>query len=446
MKRATVAIVGRPNVGKSTLFNRILGRRDAIVGEQPGITRDRHFALAHWGGKRFWLVDTGGWLPGTEDPIGEAIRRHVQRAIEETDLVLFLVDCREGPQPVDQEIAEILRPYSQRVLLVANKADDLPDTTAHHAFYTLGLGEPIPISAATGKGTGDLLDRVASRLPELQGEEEPGAINVAVIGRPNVGKSSLVNRLLGEERSIVAPQPGTTRDAIDSLLRYHGRVLNFIDTAGLRRRSKVIDEIEFYSALRAERAIERADVCVLVVDATLGVEGQDLRIARRALERGCGLVVVVNKWDLIPDKEAGTALRGERTVKERAPELEGIPFVYVSALTGLRVRRILDLVLTVAEQRERRVTTAEVNRLLRELVERNQPPQKGGREVKLLYASQIGVAPPTFAVVSNRPDDIPESYRRYLVRGFREAWGFEGVPIRIRFKRKQSKRAKRDQV
>jgi GTP-binding protein len=227
-------------------------------------------------------------------------------------------------------------------------------------------------------------------------------------------------------------------------LRYQGRALNFIDTAGLRRRSKVIDEIEFYSTLRTERAIERADVCVLVVDATLGFQSQDLRIARRALEQGCGLVVAVNKWDLIADKDAGTAARGERAIKERAPELQAIPFVYVSALTGLRVRKILDLVLSVAEQRERRVATAEVNRLLRELVERNQPPQKGGREIKLLYASQIGVAPPTFAVVTNRPDDIPESYRRYLLRGFREAWGFAGVPIRIRFKKKRSKGARRE--
>jgi GTP-binding protein len=444
VKRATVAIVGRPNVGKSTLFNRIVGRRDAIVSEQPGVTRDRHFSPASWRGKHFWLVDTGGWVPGKGDAITEAIRRHVERAIAEADLVLFVVDCREGLQPVDQEIAQILRPYGDRVILVANKADELPDTTAHHAFHSLGLGEPIPVSAASGKGSGDLLDLVASRLPELSAPQDPGAINVAVVGRPNVGKSSIVNRLLGEERSIVTPEPGTTRDAIDSLLRYQGRALNFIDTAGLRRRSKVIDEIEFYSTLRTERAIERADVCVLVVDATLGFQSQDLRIARRALEQGCGLVVAVNKWDLIADKDAGTAARGERAIKERAPELQAIPFVYVSALTGLRVRKILDLVLSVAEQRERRVATAEVNRLLRELVERNQPPQKGGREIKLLYASQIGVAPPTFAVVTNRPDDIPESYRRYLLRGFREAWGFAGVPIRIRFKKKRSKGARRE--
>lgn len=444
MKRATVAIVGRPNVGKSTLFNRIVGRREAIVSEQPGVTRDRHFSQATWRGRQFWLVDTGGWVPGKGDAITEAIRRHVERAVAEADLVLFVVDCREGLQPVDQEIARVLRPHAERVILVANKADALPDTTSHHVFHSLGLGDPFPVSAASGKGSGDLLDLVVSRLPQIQPVQEHGAIQVAVVGRPNVGKSSIVNRLLGEERSIVTPEPGTTRDAIDSLLRYRGRLLNFIDTAGLRRRSKVIDEIEFYSTLRTERAIERAQVCVLVADATLGVQSQDVRIARRALEQGCGLIVAVNKWDLIADKDAATAARGERAVKERVPELQAIPFVYVSALTGLRVRKILDLVLSVAEQRERRVATAEVNRRLRELVERNQPPQKGGREVKLLYASQIGVAPPTFAVVTNRPEDIPESYRRYLLRGFRQAWGFEGVPIRIRFKKKRSKGAKRN--
>lgn len=444
MKRATVAIVGRPNVGKSTLFNRIVGRREAIVSEHAGVTRDRHFSQATWRGRQFWLVDTGGWVPGKGDAITEAIRRHVERAVAEADLVLFVVDCREGLQPVDQEIARVLRPHAERVILVANKADALPDTTSHHVFHSLGLGDPFPVSAASGKGSGDLLDLVVSRLPQIQPAQEHGAIQVAVVGRPNVGKSSIVNRLLGEERSIVTPEPGTTRDAIDSLLRYRGRLLNFIDTAGLRRRSKVIDEIEFYSTLRTERAIERAQVCVLVADATLGVQSQDVRIARRALEQGCGLIVAVNKWDLIADKDAATAARGERAVKERVPELQAIPFVYVSALTGLRVRKILDLVLSVAEQRERRVATAEVNRRLRELVERNQPPQKGGREVKLLYASQIAVAPPTFAVVTNRPEDIPESYRRYLLRGFRQAWGFEGVPIRIRFKKKRSKRAKRD--
>lgn len=439
MRRGTVAIIGRPNVGKSTLFNRLVGGRVAIVGERPGVTRDRHYAPVEWQGRRFWLVDTGGWTRAPGDRLGEAVRRHVELAIQQADLILFLVDTREGVHPADQEIAELLRPYSARLLLVANKADDLPHSTAHHAFYQLGLGDPLAVSAATGKASGDLLDRVAERLAEPQGPEETTGIQVAVVGRPNVGKSSLVNRLLGEERSIVAPEPGTTRDAIDSPLRYRGLILNFIDTAGLRARSKVIDEIEFYANLRTERAIERAHITVLVVDAEAGVQVQDLRIAGLALERGSGLIVVVNKWDLITGKEPQTAARGEGAVRERAPSLHGIPFVYVSALTGQRVRKILDLILAVASERERRVPTAEVNRVLRELVRRQQPPQRGGGEVKLLYASQIGTAPPTFAVVTNRPQDLPQSYRRFLLNGFREAWGFSGVPIKLRLRRKREK-------
>jgi GTP-binding protein len=438
-----VAIVGRPNVGKSTLFNRIVGGRPAIVGEQPGVTRDRHFAKAEWQGQEFWLVDTGGWIPGRDDSLSAAVRRQVTHAIQEADVILLVLDVLQGVHPADQEIAELLRPQASRVLVVANKADDLPDTTAHHAFHELGLGEPHPVSAATGKGSGDLLDRVAELLPRIPPTDEPDSVQVAVVGRPNVGKSSLMNRLLGEERSVVAPEPGTTRDAIDSPLRYHGRILNFIDTAGLRRRSKVVDEIEFYSTLRTERAIEEADVCVLVVDASLGLHTQDLRIADGALEHGAGLIVAVNKWDLIEEKESNTGRMGELVVKEGAPSLAGVPFVYVSALTGLRARKILELILEVADQRQRRIATAEVNRTLRDLVQRNQPAQKAGREVRLLYASQVGTAPPTFALVSNHPDAISDSYRRYLLNGFRAAWGFSGVPIRLQFRQKRG-RAKRE--
>jgi GTP-binding protein len=439
VKRATVAIVGRPNVGKSTLFNRIVGGRPAIVGEQPGVTRDRHFARAEWQGQGFWLVDTGGWIPGGEDSLSAAVRRQVTHAIQEADVILLVLDVLEGVHPADQEIADLLRPLASRVLVVANKADDLPDTTGHHVFYELGLGEPHPVSAATGKGSGDLLDRVAELLPRVPAPDEPLAVQVAVVGRPNVGKSSLMNRLLGEERSVVAPEPGTTRDAIDSPLRYHSRILNFIDTAGLRRRSKVVDEIEFYSTLRTERAIEEADVCVLVVDASLGLHTQDLRIADGALEHGAGLIVAVNKWDLIEEKESNTGRRGELVVKEGAPSLAGVPFVYVSALTGLRARKILELIVEVADQRQRRIATAEVNRTLRELVQRNQPAQKASREVRLLYASQVGTAPPTFAVISNHPDAVSESYRRYLLNGFRAAWGFSGVPIRLQFRQRRGR-------
>jgi GTP-binding protein len=266
------------------------------------------------------------------------------------------------------------------------------------------------------------------------------AINVAVVGRPNVGKSSLVNRLLGEERHLVAPNAGTTRDAIDSVLRFQGKTLNFIDTAGLRRRAKVEDDLEFYSTLRTERAIDRAHVCVLVVDATVGMHNQDLRIATQAWDKGCGLIVLVNKWDLVEEKDANTARAGQDALIAKAPFLRYVPFLYVSALTGQRVRKVLDQIIEVAAGRELRVPTAEVNKVLAALIERNAPPQKPGEEVKLLYASQIGTAPPTLAIVSNRPDEVPESYQRYLAHGFREAWPFAGSPLRLKFTRRGSRR------
>jgi GTP-binding protein len=437
--KPTVAIVGRPNVGKSTLFNRIVGGRPAIVSERPGTTRDRHFGDAEWGGRAFWLVDTGGLVPDSNDSMDRAIRQQVDFALAESDLILFLVDGREGVTPLDRAIADRLRKAGRQVLLAVNKLDDLERSTAHFDFYDLGFGEPHGVSAGVGKGSGDLLDALVERLPPRDPREGEEGINVAVVGRPNVGKSSLVNRLLGEERHVVTPDPGTTRDAIDSLLRFRGTALNFIDTAGLRKRAKVEDDLEFYSTLRTRRAIERAHVCVLVVDATLGLHTQDLRIATEAWERGAGLIIVVNKWDLVAEKDANTAHRGQEELIEKAPFLRYVPFLYVSALTGQRVRNLLDLIVEVAQARDVRVPTAEVNRLLEELVERAAPPQKPGDEVKLLYASQIGTAPPTFAIVTNRPDDVPESYQRYLVHGFRAAWPFPGSPLRLKFTRRGSK-------
>jgi GTP-binding protein len=360
-------------------------------------------------------------------------------AIEEAELILFVVDTREGIHPADQEVAELLRTSRDRVLVVANKADDLPHNTEYHAFHALGLGEPFPVSAAIGKNSGDLLDRVVSRLAPRKIEPDENTIQVAVVGRPNVGKSSLMNRLLGEERAVVTPDAGTTRDAIDSPLAYQGLTINFIDTAGLRKRSKVAEDVEFFSTLRTEQAIERADVCVLVVDAADGLHTQDLKIAERAWEQGTGLVVAINKWDLISEKESNTAVRGQKQVTDRAPFLEAVPFLYVSAITGQRVHKLLEAIVTVAEARKQRIATAEVNRALRGLVDRNQPPQAPGREVKLLYASQISSAPPTFAVVSNWPDEIGDSYQRYLINGFRAAWGFAGTPIRLKLRRKRGR-------
>ena len=433
----TVAIIGRPNVGKSTLFNRLIGGRDAIVDARPGVTRDRHFGAAEWNGRRFWLVDTGGMVPGAHDQLNRAIRTQVEAAVAASDVVLFLVDVEEGVHPADVEIAQYLRKARGPVILVANKADQLPKDTRHLVFYELGLGDPFPVSAAVGKSSGDLLDRVVELLPAAPEASEEAEIHVAVVGRPNAGKSSLVNRLLGEERLVVAAEPGTTRDAIDTPLRYHGRTLVFIDTAGLRKRSKVEDDIEFYSTLRTSRAIERADVCVLVVDAKDGMHVQDLKIANDAWERGAAIVIAVNKWDLIEEKDTNTAVRGERELKERAPFLQFIPFLYVSAKTGQRVTRLLELIVEVVEEREKRVPTAEVNRVLETLLERQQPPQPVGESVRLLYASQIGTAPPRFAIVSNRPEAVPESYTRYLLNGFREAWAFTGSPVNIKFRRKR---------
>src|SRR3954466_8445021 len=382
MSKPTVAIVGRPNVGKSTLFNRLLGGRPAIVSEHPGTTRDRHFGDAEWQGRRFWGGDTGGLGPGSDDSMDRAIRQQVDFALDESDVILFLVDGREGIHPLDEAIAERLRKAGRPVLLAVNKLDNLEHSTEQYAFYSLGFGDPLGVSAAVGKGSGDLLDAVVERLPPYDPAEADETINVAVVGRPNVGKSSLVNRLLGEERHVVAPQAGTTRDAIDSVLRYNGKNLNFIDTAGLRRRAKVEDDLEFYSTLRTERAIERAQVCVLVVDAVVGLHNQDLRIATEAWDHGCGVVVVVNKWDLVGGKDANTAKRGQDELIAKAPFLRHVPFVYVSALTGQRARKVLDLILEVAEYRERRVPTAEVNRVLAALLDRSAPPQKPGEEVK----------------------------------------------------------------
>jgi GTP-binding protein len=440
MSKPTVAIVGRPNVGKSTLFNRILGGRPAIVSERPGTTRDRHFGDAEWQGRRFWVIDTGGLLPESDDSLDRAIRRQVEFALDESDAVVFVVDGREGLNPVDRAIADRLRKAGRPVLLAVNKLDNLEQSTEQYGFYSLGFGDPVGVSAAIGKGSGDLLDAVVERLPPYDPAEDEETINVAVVGRPNVGKSSVVNRLLGEERLVVAPEAGTTRDAIDSGLRFQGKTLNFIDTAGLRRKAKVEDDLEFYSTLRTERAIERAHVAVLVVDAAVGLHNQDLRIATQAWDEGAGLIVLVNKWDLIEEKDANTARQGQEALVAKAPFLRYVPFLYVSALTGQRVRKVLDLIVEVAEGRERRVPTAEVNKVLATLIERNAPPQKPGEEVKLLYASQIGTAPPTLAIVSNRPDDVPESYQRYLAHGFREAWPFTGSPLRLKFTSRGSRR------
>lgn len=436
MKLPVVAVVGRPNVGKSTLFNRVLGERIAIVEDRPGVTRDRNYGRAEWAGRTFYLVDTGGMVEGSDEPMDRLIRHQVLAAIGEADVLVQVVDGKAGPHPLDYAIAEHLRRTAKPAILAVNKVDNLgaPTATAHHDFWDLGLGEPYPVSSLSGKGSGDLLDLVVEHLPEVEGEEEE-SLRVAVIGKPNVGKSSFVNRLLGEDRLVVSDVAGTTRDAIDTPMTYHGKRFVFIDTAGLRRQAKIEEGVEFYSAIRTERAIERSDVCVLLMDATEPTHVQDLKIAEKAWEAGRGLIIVANKWDLV-EKETMTAPNWEKGLRERAPYLKWVPVIFTSAVTGQRVHRILEMIQEVQEQRTRRVSTHEVNDVLLALVTRAKPPAYQSHPVRFYYGTQVSVAPPTFVLWSNHPDGVPESYLRYLQNGFREAWGFEGSPIRIHLRQR----------
>ncbi|MFL5605393.1 MAG: ribosome biogenesis GTPase Der [Gemmatimonadaceae bacterium] len=434
MSAPVVALIGRPNVGKSQLFNRIIGEDEAIVSEEAGTTRDRHFSKAEWNGRSFWLVDTGGLSDDPHLPMDLEIRRQVATAVEEADLFLFVVDAQIGVHPSDAKVADMLRSSGKPWLLVANKVDD-PAKTDFYEFYRLGAGDPFPVSAINGKNSGDLLDEVVNRLPESVPEDED-ALRVAVVGRPNVGKSSFVNKLLGEERLVVSDIAGTTRDAIDTPMNYHGRKLIFVDTAGLRRQTKISDGIEFYSSLRTRRAIERANICVLLIDATEGeFHNQDLSIANMAWEAGRGLIVVVNKWDLV-EKDDKATHKFEKKAQEKAPFLKHVPFLFTSALTGQRVSKILDLIQLVDEQSKTRISTSQVNERLSELLARRQPSQAAGREVKLNYATQVSVAPPTIAFFGNHPDLVEEHYIRFLHNGFREAYPFTGNPLRILMRRK----------
>ena len=434
MNVPVVAIIGRPNVGKSELFNRIIGEHTAIVSEEAGTTRDRNFARAEWAGHAFWLVDTGGINDDQRSPMDVEIRRQVDNAIGEADLLLFVVDSKAGLHPVDHHVAELLRGSGRPWMLVANKVDD-PKDTSFYEFYNMGAGDPVPVSAINGKGSGDLLDVVVGRLPTVPAEQD-SAMRIAVIGKPNVGKSSFVNRLLGEDRLVVSENPGTTRDAIDTPMKYHGKDLVFIDTAGLRRQARLDDGIEFYSSLRTRRAIERSDICILIIDAAEGeIQNQDLKIAALAWEDGKALIVVVNKWD-IAEKDDKAAAKYEKASGEKAPFLKFVPFLFTSARTGQRVAKVLDVIMKVAEERQTRIPTSAINERLAELLARRQPPQAAGREVKLNYATQVEVAPPVIAVFGNNPDLVEEHYIRFLHNGFRETYPFEGNPLRILMRRK----------
>ena len=430
-----LALVGRPNVGKSTLFNRICGHRKAITDGRPGSTRDRNYAQVSWQGRAFEVVDTGGLLLGTDDPLlGPAVEQ-ARRAIEEADVVLFVVDARAGLLPDDEAIARQLRREGKRVLIVANKSE--AGEAANVDFARLGFDAALAISAEHGQGIGDLLDAALAGLPKLEPEADAQQpIALALVGRPNVGKSSLLNRLVGRERAVVSPIPGTTRDTVDELFERGGRTYRLVDTAGIRRVRLLKENVDHVSVVLARRAIEQAHVAVLVLDAESGLREMDAAIAGELVESGTGVVIAVNKWDLAAKGLQRRAF--EADVREALKFLPWAPLVFLSARTGQGIGPLLDAVDRVHAARGTRVTTGELNRLLARAAEANAPKaQKGGQPVRILYASQIGTAPPTFAISINHPVDLHFSYRRYLENRIREAFGFEGTPIRLKVRHRR---------
>ncbi|MCL5290494.1 MAG: ribosome biogenesis GTPase Der [Eubacteriales bacterium] len=439
MPNPVVAIVGRPNVGKSTLFNRVVGGRVAIVEDTPGVTRDRLYQNAEWSGRSFTLVDTGGLDFRDEGEIIKGVRRQAELAIDESDVVLFVVDARQGLTPVDEEVAALVRRSGRPAILVANKVENYKSVDQIYDFCRLGLGDPLPVSAAEGLNTGDLLDRLVTLLPPDAGEEyAPDVIKIAVIGRPNVGKSSLVNSILGEDRVIVSTIPGTTRDAIDTPFERDGRHYVIIDTAGMRRKSKVDVPTEYYSVVRALRAADRSDVVLVVIDAYAGVTEQDKRIAGYAHDGGKAIVLIINKWDLV-EKDHRTMDRYTETIRQELGFIQYAPLVFTSALTGKRVNRVLETVDFVADKHSTRIATPDLNALIREAVRQNPPPSDKGRRLKVLYVTQAGVKPPKFVLFVNDPELMHFSYLRYLENQLRSAYGFEGTPVRFVLRKRESR-------
>ncbi|MGB0089494.1 MAG: ribosome biogenesis GTPase Der [Planifilum fulgidum] len=430
-----VAIVGRPNVGKSTLFNRIAGERIAIVEDKPGITRDRIYAQGEWTGKRFHLIDTGGLEFGGEDVFIDHVRHQVELAVDEADVIIFVVDGREGLMPSDEEVATWLHRADKPVVLAVNKADNRRLREDMYEFYSLGFDEVIPISALHGTGTGDLLDAVVSRFPDREEEVfDEDTIRVSVIGRPNAGKSSLINAILGQERVIVSPIPGTTRDAVDTPLHRDGQDFVLVDTAGIRKRGKVYESTEKYSVLRALRAIERSDVALIVLDGERGIAEQDKRIAGYAHEAGCASIFVVNKWDAV-EKDDKTMDRFRREIMKAFSFMDYAPILFVSAKTGQRVHKILPAVQEVAEQHAMRVSTSVLNQVLTDAMLTTPPPSERGKRLKIRYGTQVSVKPPTIVLFCNDPELAHFSYLRYLENRFREAFGFRGTPLHIRLRK-----------
>lgn len=437
MSKPILAVVGRPNAGKSTFFNRIIGERKAIVEDVPGVTRDRIYAETEWNGREFAIIDTGGIEASTDDPILSQMRDQAVVAMDMADLILFMVDGKEGLTTADIEVGAILRRTGKKVILVVNKIDNpskMPDTI--YDFYELGLGEPIPISSANMLNIGDLLDEIVSGFPDKDYEADEENIKLAIIGKPNVGKSSLVNALTKENRVIVSPIAGTTRDSIDTPFSFEGNDFTLIDTAGLRRRSKVYDSIEKFSVIRAIAAIERCDICILMIDAMEGITEQDKKIAGIAHEAGKGMMIVINKWDLV-EKETNTMRDYERKVRAELLFASYAPILFTSVLQGRRIYDILRKAATIQEIRMRRITTGKLNNLIEDAVMMRQPPSDKGKRLKIYYAAQIGVAPPLFSFNINSRELMHFSYARYLENRLREAYDFEGTSVKFVYNEKK---------
>lgn len=431
-----VAIVGRPNVGKSTLFNRLIEKRQAIMDDVAGVTRDRHYGYGEWIGKFFTVIDTGGYVTGSEDKFESEIRKQVKMALDEASCVIFMVDCRDGLTGFDKDFANVIRASKKPVFLAANKADTTEKAMHASEFYELGLGEVFPISAENGSGTGELLDAVVGTFKE-EGVEDPdaGIPKISILGRPNVGKSSLLNALLGTERSIVTDEAGTTRDAIHSRYKMFNQDFILIDTAGIRKKAKVHEDIEFYSVLRSLRTLEESDVCIVVVDAERGLESQDVNIISLAQRQGKGMVIMVNKWDLV-EKETGTAEKFKKEILEKIAPIEYIPIIFASALNKQRIFQVMEKAVEVYKNKTKKVPTSQLNDTMLAEIERTPPPSMKGKFVQIKYITQVPARFPSIAFFCNHPQYIMPSYERFLENRLREHFDFEGVPVRLIFRKK----------
>jgi GTP-binding protein len=430
-----LALVGRPNVGKSTLFNRLTESRDAIVDPTSGVTRDRHYGKSNWNGIEFSVIDTGGYIEGSEDIFEEEIRKQVQLAIEEADVIAFLVDVSEGLTPLDEDVAEFLRKTNKKVFLVANKVDNTKRLNDINDFYALGLGEIFSISSINGSGTGEFLDRIVQEFENKPPEEESDLPKIAIVGRPNVGKSSLINALIGVDRNIVTPIAGTTRDSIYTPYNSFGFNFLLVDTAGLRKKSKVFENIEFYSVMRSVRAIENSDVCILMLDATQGLEAQDLNIFSLIQRNKKGVVIVVNKWDLI-EKETNTHKEFEELIKNKIAPFTDVPIIFTSVPTKQRIFKVLETANNVYQNRSRKISTSQLNEILLPIIKENPPPAYKGKYIKVKYITQLQLNYPCFVFFCNLPQYIRDPYKRYVENKMRELFDFKGVPMQLYFRQK----------